>query len=198
MKRKHSEEIRRWADSPYPVDVWFRGCDSLIWSKTNAPAWKAYNLYIVDDNWAGLRKSQEDGKQLQVNVSGKVWIDKTLDYDRMIFDNPLMWRIKEDDRVCHWKSHGPKLNSWKVECNDFYFYLNNTTDVVKGFNKCPYCGDDIEVEFNPEVTYEWQWAWLDRSGTYHFTGFYSTEKAARENVTDEKIVRFEPSKREKE
>lgn len=67
MKRKHREEMLRWAESDDGVFVWKKSPRENNWTITNAPGWFPYDNYVVDDEWAHLRKALKDGKTLQFN-----------------------------------------------------------------------------------------------------------------------------------
>jgi len=108
MAQPHKDEIIRWANSPEGTMVWYK--DFGHWIITDNPSWDSGTLYIVDDEWAELRKAQADGKQLQ-RFSG-TWVDEdTLNMGT--FEEPKYWRIKPEG-VYEWQ--------WIIMNNDSNSY----------------------------------------------------------------------------
>jgi len=107
----HEKEVKYWADHPDGTLVWEKEPDR-DWERREHPRWFDDCIYIVDDEWAELRKAQADGKQLQA-FTGNEWVDKTLDLDIMrILYIPMAWRIKTDKI---------KKYKWAYTCNcDIY------------------------------------------------------------------------------
>ena len=102
---KHKNEIIRWANSSDGTKVWARGVGSdTSWKTVSCPGWFKSGIYIVDDEWAELRKAQADGKQLQHKA-----------FDTGIFTNNYLcettmettytedWRIKPDEPIYEWQ-----------------------------------------------------------------------------------------------
>lgn len=92
--KKHINEMKRWADAPDGTRVWFKDVDDLSWDTTLMPLWVESCIYIVDDEWAELRKAQADGKQLQVYQNMVKWVDDRLVYSDLSSSTPERWRIK--------------------------------------------------------------------------------------------------------
>ena len=95
--RKFINEMNRWAKAPDGTNLWRRRLDeeSDEWTLHNDVTWNAWFIYIVDDEWAELRKAQTDGKQLQINY-GSGWKDLELNDDRMENTSYRNWRIKPE------------------------------------------------------------------------------------------------------
>jgi len=90
---KHGKEIKYWAEHPDGTRVWQRTDDiGSEWELNLFPKWHETFHYIVADEWAELRKAQEDGKQLQWKGS-----DAVLGYYSMHNTNIEDWRIKPDE-----------------------------------------------------------------------------------------------------
>jgi hypothetical protein len=71
MSHKHKEEIIRWANSPEGTKVWVREEDMDEWFTTLHPSWYNGSKYIVDDEYAEVRKALAVGKTTQVlNADG--------------------------------------------------------------------------------------------------------------------------------
>lgn len=93
---KHWREIKRWVNSNSSW-VWRNKAKNCTWVKINDPSFLEEFEYVVDDEWAELRKAQIDGKQLQFNdLAGTGWIDRVLDEEYMSFTEPEDWRIKPE------------------------------------------------------------------------------------------------------
>ena len=95
----HEKEIQRWATCPDGTKVWWK--DNLRdWLLTVNASWnKKYN-YIVDDEYAELRKAEADGKSIEYNAyyapnSGGVW-SKHLGNITLPVEN---YRIKSDSPI---------------------------------------------------------------------------------------------------
>ena len=99
MKHPHHKEICYWAEHPVGTRVWVKdGVDSKWYLLESHPDWFKSFIYVVNDEWAELRKAQIDGKQLQFKN-----IDYTLeDY---FLDNTLVsdWRIKPEEPEYEWQ-----------------------------------------------------------------------------------------------
>ena len=64
----------------------------------------------------------------------------------------------------------------------------------------PCWDDNIErYRIKPEPVYEWQWVWEDKSGVFHITNRYYTNrtKAAESICPEDRMFRLDKSKRER-
>jgi len=93
----HSDEIKYWAEHPNGTKVWqkFKAPNNEWMLISQGMFMDPESTYIVDDEWAELRKAQTDGKQLQW-FNGREWIDKNLNSMDMCeyVSKPKDWRIK--------------------------------------------------------------------------------------------------------
>ena len=105
--RRHKDEIIRWLNSAEGRRVWINKNQGRGWYlhiPSTINCWYDEHSYIVDDEWAELRKAQADGKQLEFNINGVEWICKTLmiTEDTKI-ENVNKWRIKPDIPEYEWQ-----------------------------------------------------------------------------------------------
>ena len=93
---KHKNEIMRWANSPEGTRVWIKQEDG-IWSKPYVPTWKKDSTYIVDDEWAEIRKAFFDNKTIQ--FLNEEWEDSGVsDINVYQGESREFYRIKPDDQ----------------------------------------------------------------------------------------------------
>ena len=69
----HANEIKRWADCPDGTKIWYKTPISTTWSTIEYPSWTERVKYIVDDEYAELRKAHTDGKQIEFQSMSGVW-----------------------------------------------------------------------------------------------------------------------------
>lgn len=105
--RRHKDEIFRWLNSPDDTKVWInknQGRGWYLYASKTINCWYDEHSYIVDDEWAELRKAQADCKQLEFNITGNEWICKTLmiTEDTKI-ENISKWRIKPEEPIYEWQ-----------------------------------------------------------------------------------------------
>jgi len=102
--RPHEREILRWARTPEGTKVWCRGKKhGSEWSRTLYPLWRKNKFYVVDDEWASLRRAEIDGEQLECfDEKDNMWHDGSLSYWAMDHDTPRDWRVKPK-RAYEWK-----------------------------------------------------------------------------------------------
>ncbi len=76
----HSKEIKRWADSENNTKVWERDTTHTTWS-ISAPHNRflyANYIYIIDDEYAELRKAYADGKTIEMwSTIHNIWLEVT-------------------------------------------------------------------------------------------------------------------------
>jgi len=93
----HKDEIIRWAKCPDGTKVWRKDKLDGEWQNFKAFEWRPDHIYIIDDEWAELRKAQIDGKQLQVKSKYECkWIDVELSSYDINHSDPKYWRIKSE------------------------------------------------------------------------------------------------------
>jgi hypothetical protein len=99
MNRIHKEEMIRFANSPDGTLVWCKLPTNTLWCTRDAPIWDKDLVYIIDDEYATLRKQFiDDPTQLQwFDKISKEWETSTLT-DLDIFTRQLhvgyIYRIK--------------------------------------------------------------------------------------------------------
>ena len=139
--RKYKDEIIRWANSPEGTETWIRDNHRphLNWVRAK-PCWLCSNTYIVDDEWATLRKAQVDGKQLQYldgvgDIGKATWIDSVILYTDIRDTEPKYWRIKPDGPVYEWQW------TYYNDCKDEWSITNYLTE------------EGIKLFQNEDITY---------------------------------------------
>ena len=78
--RKHTDEIIRYANSEEGTGVWYKEiAGASKWRLIGYSSWRDNCSYVVDDEWAHLRKALIDGKTLQTSdeltAGGICWSD---------------------------------------------------------------------------------------------------------------------------
>ena len=96
---KNTDEICYWTKHKTGTKVWYKsGFTDNKWELKEKVYWDGLGIYIVDDEWAELRKAQIDGKQLQT-LQG-IWRDETLTYKSLNgVGQPKHWRIKPEPKL---------------------------------------------------------------------------------------------------
>ena len=95
--RKHKKEMIRFIESEYGTEVWYKNNNSTKWRKSQVPRWDKDTTYIVDDEYATLRKESIDTKMpIQVyNKELSEW--QTPNFDLEFDGNIKNYRLKPDD-----------------------------------------------------------------------------------------------------
>ena len=100
----HKEEIKYWAEHPEGTRVWQKTNDkNSKWELSTFPKWHQTFRYIVDNEWAELRKAQADGEQLEHQISWNDWENDILNYEKIERTLPEYWRIKPSKPVCEYQ-----------------------------------------------------------------------------------------------
>ena len=101
----HKKEICYWSEHPDGTKVWYRHEDEEgNWEDQFQPYWIPTDIYIVDNEWAELRKAQADGEVLErFDETTSVWKKSILTYDNLKKDLPSRWHIKSKERVYEWQ-----------------------------------------------------------------------------------------------
>ena len=102
---KHRDEIIRWAKQDVRKNVWFRTESSSKWDLIGNPAWSDNKIYIIDDEWATLRKAQIDGEKIQRKTIDNKWVDCVGEcaFTENIFNSVTDFRIKPDVPEYEWQ-----------------------------------------------------------------------------------------------
>ena len=96
---KHEKEIIHWAKSPEGTKVWVKPL-SGEWFKINNVSWDKDITYIVDDEYAELRKAQADGKTIEYKPIKGEW--EYLEYPEWN-KAPQTYRIKTDEPTYYYQ-----------------------------------------------------------------------------------------------
>lgn len=106
--RPHRDEIIRWANNR-DAKVWYRSNhEDGKWVLGKSVSWWQHSVYIVDDEWAELRKAQADGKLLQCkNGTGdagqQLWRHGEVSMFEMANHSPSMWRVEPIEKKYEWQ-----------------------------------------------------------------------------------------------
>ncbi len=103
----HEKEIKFWAEHKDGTKVWVK-FDDTGWKLENFPCWMSANMYIVDDEWAKLRKANADGAIVQYKSTFGGWLDRKKDW----WKNDFHFHIKMEKDIT------PKNFRIKGENND--------------------------------------------------------------------------------
>ena len=94
---EHASELIRWANAEKNTWVWYKRSGSKKWSKGQRISWDPSSTYIVDDEWATIRKAIADGGEAQVYRGGGAWEDrKAVPLCPGEENNINNWRIKPE------------------------------------------------------------------------------------------------------
>ncbi len=97
----HRKEIEHWAKQPDGTKVWHKYTnEDKLWELEEFTYWEKDEIYIVDDEWAELRKAQIDGATLQFKNDNRDWVSINDDWwnnwfysDHKVY-SPKDFRIK--------------------------------------------------------------------------------------------------------
>ena len=146
---KHKHEIKYWAEHPDKTKVWFKSKKRDKWLIDELCGWYSEFIYIVDDEWAELRKAQVDGKQLEYYIGYRkeeindevYWVNSALSRYDMENTLPEHWRIKPEKEPIYeyqWicKTHLGKYfipNSYFVKKEAVEGYICDNYTVVEPY-----------------------------------------------------------------
>lgn len=95
--RKFVNEVKRWVRAEEATNIWVKCASGERWDLRCDVHFSPDCIYIVDDEWAELRKAQADGKQLRHYCSDESrWCDQPLEEIHWNHGNPAEWRIKSE------------------------------------------------------------------------------------------------------
>ena len=98
--------------------VWYKsGFTDNKWELKEKVYWDGFGTYIVDDEWAELRKAQADGKQIQRNNICDIWVDCNGEckFNENIFNSIINYRIKPKEPIYEWQWIHQYINkSWDI------------------------------------------------------------------------------------
>ena len=122
MTRKHRDEIIRWAKSPAGTNVWLKKSTADVWYDSIIPTWGDNVEYVLDDEWADIRKAFIDGETIQYyNKELGIWSD-TLNRDASAFAGRRveMYRIKPKP-VYEWQCYFRRCITEPFTLTEEYF-----------------------------------------------------------------------------
>ena len=97
---KHKDEIIRWANAKQGTKVWSK-LSNKKWLLVNSAQWNPNNIYIIDDEYAELRKASADGKIIQYK-HGSEWFDTLTDSWEIAIDISK-YRVKPDELTYYYQ-----------------------------------------------------------------------------------------------
>ena len=96
-KNIHSDEIHRLADAPQGTKIWYRAKLNGTWVLSNNYNWQEGCFYIINDEWAEIRKAMIDSKVIEIS-NKKIWSNSLNSVTDMGLDGISIkdYRIKPD------------------------------------------------------------------------------------------------------
>ena len=114
-RRKHADEIIRFANSKEGTKVWFSH-QFQSWKLTDEPIWSDGSKYIVDDGWAELRKAEADGKIIEARLSPDIWSKHIINEEFA----PSYYRIQPDEIIYYYQWERLEMNNNRLVTSPFY------------------------------------------------------------------------------
>ena len=111
---KHEKEICRWAKHPTKLKVWnkiYAGSPVKQWVLTSSPTWADEWDYIVDDEYAEIRKAYADGKTIECRVGIYKWQKLTNPYWDFKSEE---YRVKPDEPTYYYQWERLDMNNDSV------------------------------------------------------------------------------------
>jgi hypothetical protein len=129
-KYHRAKEIQRWSTAP-TMDVWLKPRqDSGKWILVDKPiSWTSDGIYILDDEYAEVRKAYYDGKVIQ-KFENNDWIDCVFE-PQWDTSPPENFRVKRDTEIVYqWiiQVNNPEENGFE---NEFFLTGLMGEDEVK-------------------------------------------------------------------
>ena len=93
----HRAEMHRLADAPQDTKVWYKGTTDKGWTLSAFVRWNCNSTYIINDEWAEIRKAMIDGKVIEIS-NKKIWSNSLNTITDMGLDGISIkdYRIKPD------------------------------------------------------------------------------------------------------
>ena len=186
--RKHRDEMIRFANREEGTEVWYKHGSMTEWNKSDAPRWSNDTTYVVDDEYAELRKESIDtGRPIQVSSdNGTGWITITQPtYIKFIlpledyrlepeeFEYPIYKKARSDGSIV--KFTGLKEGVIVQKDIALMYPLGYTSDDwVEHTNTDEW--EDYEYQ---EPTYYYKWEKLFNDGNIWSTNWMTDEYAER-------------------
>ena len=96
MEQPHKNEMHRLADAEEGTEVWCQHNEVNGWELISIVAWSDNFDYIVDDEWAQIRKAMVDGKTIECKSINGDWVPTVCKIGRLAGDDVVIYRIKPD------------------------------------------------------------------------------------------------------
>jgi len=113
---KHSREIIRWAESPDGTKIWIKNKNFKEWTLKYHAMWNPESTYIVDDEWAEIRKAFIDGKTIELKFDEEWGCSVITNVQKFDGDGIELYRIKPDEPVYEWQ--------W-IRCAEGVYHITN-------------------------------------------------------------------------
>lgn len=177
--KKHWRELKRWAEAPNGTEMWHK-TENEKWVLSLFISGSDDSEYIVDDEWAELRKAQADGKQLQY-LHGSVWTDCELRYVDMKTSKASEWRIKPEVEFPIYRRHRRNgyiykfysEKSGRIMMSDSWKTTRELdANLMSCFDTCIW--EEVETfEHGGEIYYDTQpvWCWGEKDTTARVFSF---------------------------
>ncbi len=95
----HKKEIEYWAKQPDGTGVWVYNKTEAKWLLQKIPSFSPSHIWVVDNEWAELRKANAEGKIIQFKNDNKDWISVQDDWWNNWFYSDSRTYSPEDFRV---------------------------------------------------------------------------------------------------
>ena len=207
--RVREQEMIRFAKSEEGTEVWYRYKTSTNWDTILKPAWNKPCIYIIDNEYAELRKKSADtGRPIQMyNPISLEWETPTFELD---FSAPIeSYRLEpEEDGFEYpiYKRH--KLTGCVVMFTEKKYgviVIDTEKANYEGYgtgyeadNWIPHTNastwEDYDYDYT-EPTYYYRWEKLYRNGSISTTAYVTDVYAVKFNYKEEDYVKIEDSKR---
>jgi len=92
---KHKKAIVWLYKQPKGTKIWFKRDENSEWKLVRYPTWNENYKYVINDEYAELRKAVANGKTIQYfNAADNIWIDKKIKNPNIDFNSEIKYRIK--------------------------------------------------------------------------------------------------------
>lgn len=125
----HRDEILYFSVHGDGTKVWERSAGE--WELCACVMWRPECMYVVDNQWAELRKAQMDGKQLERAYNG-CWNEERLTFEMMEKTFIGDWRIKPKEPVKEWLWAYKPYNWRRFTISEDYMTYHEAHNRLKG------------------------------------------------------------------
>ena len=200
--RKHRNEMIRFANTEKGTEVWFKHKSRGEWEKEYYPYWIDDTFYVVDDEYAELRKESIDSErkiQVRNSITHK-WetppfepkFGGGLENYRLEPEEEFKYPIYKKDKNCSLVIkftglkdgvvvEGTSIYSVGYKADDWYPHTDTN--------------EWEDIDYKEEPTYYYQWKRDIDIGNIEISNFVTDEYAEKQNYKVEGWVKIENSKR---